>query len=89
MLDDGEIERRVRLIRPMEHPTIPLTMMPQTHWGEADRDTLRRAPGQAELAEVPEFTDSDDPYRRGLAAADLETAIVAAARLTGRSCLLK
>src|SRR6185436_4509784 len=40
MLDDGEVERRVRLIRPMEHPTIPLAMMPQTHWREADRDTF-------------------------------------------------
>src|SRR5260221_3306603 len=36
MLDDGEVERRVRLIRPMEHPTIPLAMMPQTNWREVD-----------------------------------------------------
>ena len=43
MLDDGEVERRVRLIRPMEHPTIPLAMMAQTHWQEADRDTFARA----------------------------------------------
>ena len=57
MLDDGEVERRVRLIRPMEHPTIPLAMMPQTHWREADRDTFARA-WEAEVAEVPEFTDS-------------------------------
>ncbi len=27
MLDDGEVERRVRLIRPMEHPAMPLAMM--------------------------------------------------------------
>ena len=33
---------------------------------------LRRAPGQPKLAEVPEFTDSDDPHRRRPAAADLE-----------------
>jgi predicted RNA methylase len=57
MLDDGEVERRVRLIRPMEHPTIPLAMMPQTHWREADRDTFVGA-WAAEVAEVPEFTDS-------------------------------
>ena len=58
MLDDGEVERRVRLIRPMEHSTIPLAMLPQTHWREADRDTHARA-WEAEVAEVPEFTDSE------------------------------
>jgi hypothetical protein len=57
MLDDGEVERRVRLIRPMEHPAMPLAMMPQTHWREADREIFAGA-WAAELAEVPEFTDS-------------------------------
>jgi predicted RNA methylase len=65
MLDDGEVERRVRLIRPMEHPTIPLAMMPQTHWREADRDTFARA-WAAEVAEVPEFTDSEIHIVAGL-----------------------
>ena len=57
MLDDGEVERRVRLIRPMEHPAMPLAMMPQTHWAEADRQVFARA-WEAELTEVPTFTDS-------------------------------
>uniref|UniRef100_UPI00260EA7E1 strawberry notch C-terminal domain-containing protein n=1 Tax=Reyranella sp. TaxID=1929291 RepID=UPI00260EA7E1 len=57
MLDDGEVERRVRLIRPMEHPAMPLAMMPQTHWAEADRQVFARA-WEVELAEVPTFTDS-------------------------------
>ncbi len=65
MLDDGEVERRVRLIRPMEHPTIPLAMMPQTHWREADRDTFARA-WEAEIAEIPEFTDSEIHIVAGL-----------------------
>ena len=65
MLDDGEVERRIRLIRPMEHPTIPLAMMPQTHWREADRDTFARA-WEAELAEIPEFTDSEIHIVAGL-----------------------
>jgi hypothetical protein len=65
MLDDGEVERRVRLIRPMEHPTIPLAMMPQTHWREADRDSFARA-WEAEVAEVPEFTDSEIHIVAGL-----------------------
>jgi predicted RNA methylase len=65
MTDDGEVELRVRLIRPMEHPTIPLAMMPQTHWQEADRETFARAWG-AEIAEVPEFTDSEIHIVSGL-----------------------
>jgi hypothetical protein len=65
MLDDGEVEHRVRLIRPMEHPTIPLAMMPQTHWREADRATFARA-WEAEVAEVPEFADSEIHIVAGL-----------------------
>jgi hypothetical protein len=57
MLDDGEIERRVRLIRPMEHNSLPLKMMAESHWAEADRERFAAA-WQAELAQVPEFTDS-------------------------------
>ena len=65
MLDDGEVERRVRLIRPMEHPAMPLAMMPQTHWREADRETFACA-WAAELADVPEFTDSEIHIVAGL-----------------------
>ena len=57
MLDDGEIEQRVRLIRPMEQHKVPLTMMAESHWIEADRERFV-ASWLAELAEVPEFTDS-------------------------------
>ena len=57
MLDDGEIERRVRLIRPMEAHNVPIRMMGETHWIEADRDAFSSA-WQAEVAEVPEFADS-------------------------------
>jgi hypothetical protein len=57
MLDDGEIERRVRLIRPMENHTLPLRMMAESHWAEADRERFATV-WQAELAEVPAFTDS-------------------------------
>jgi len=57
MLDDGEVERRVRLLRPMERTAVPLAAMPQTHWREADRDTFIAA-WNAELADLPEFTDS-------------------------------
>jgi protein strawberry notch len=57
MLDDGEIERRVRLVRPMEHHSLPLKMMAESRWVEADREHFAAA-WRAELAEVPEFTDS-------------------------------
>ena len=57
MLDDGEIERRVRLIRPMEQHSVPLKMMAESHWVEADRERFAAA-WLAELAEVPEFTES-------------------------------
>lgn len=57
ILDDGEIERRVRLIRPMEQHSAPLTMIAESHWVEADRDGFAAA-WLAELAEVPEFTES-------------------------------
>jgi predicted RNA methylase len=57
MLDDGEVERRVRLLRPMERTAIPLAMMAHTHWREADRTEFASA-WKTELAELPEFSDS-------------------------------
>lgn len=65
MLDDGQVERRIRLIRPMEHPVMALATMPQTHWREADRDTFARA-WSAEFADVPAFTDSEIHIVAGL-----------------------
>ncbi len=57
MLDDGEIERRIRLIRPMEAHNVPVRMLGETHWVEADRDVFASA-WNAEIADVPEFSDS-------------------------------
>jgi predicted RNA methylase len=57
MLDDGEIERRVRLIRPMEAHNIPIKMMDETHWVQAERIAFTAA-WDAEAAEVPEYVDS-------------------------------
>jgi predicted RNA methylase len=65
MLDDGQVERRVRLIRPMEHPVMALAAMPQTYWKEADRETFARA-WSAEVTDVPEFTDSEVHIVAGL-----------------------
>ena len=57
MLDDGEIERRVRLIRPMEHHHVSLKMMDESHWQVAEREAFATAWAR-EVAEVPEFADS-------------------------------
>ncbi|MBI1285607.1 MAG: methylase, partial [Thiobacillus sp.] len=57
MLDDGEIERRVALIRPMEQHHATLCSMDESHWEEADRNSFVEA-WTAEIAEVSEFADS-------------------------------
>lgn len=57
MLDDGTIEPRLRLIRPTEASTVPARMMEDTHWLEADRAAFTEA-WTAELAEVPEFSET-------------------------------
>jgi hypothetical protein len=65
MLDDGEVERRVRLLRPMERTAIPLSAMTQTQWREADRTAFVRA-WENELAELPAFCDSQFHIVTGL-----------------------
>ncbi|WP_140846780.1 strawberry notch-like NTP hydrolase domain-containing protein [Paracoccus sp. FO-3] len=57
MLDDGEIIRRVRLIRPMEGFNIAASRLAESHWAPADGAAFRTA-WQGEIAEVPEFTES-------------------------------
>jgi hypothetical protein len=57
MLEDGTIEPRLRLIRPTESNTVPARMMEDTNWLEADRAAFAAA-WTAELAEVPEFSES-------------------------------
>ncbi len=58
MLDDGEVERRVRLIRPMERLNFALTHLPETHWEEVDERTFGVV-WQDEVAHVDEFTTSE------------------------------
>jgi hypothetical protein len=57
MLDDGEIERWVRLIRPMEQHHVSLARIEESEWAEADRDSFAGA-WSKEVSEVPEFSDS-------------------------------
>ena len=57
MLDDGEIERRVRLVRPMERAAIGLNALADTEWRETGRDAFAAA-WQSEAASVPPFATS-------------------------------
>ncbi|MHC1547998.1 strawberry notch-like NTP hydrolase domain-containing protein [Phyllobacterium sp. K27] len=57
MTDDGDVQYRVRLIRPMETHTIPVEAMAGSHWLDTDRKSFAEA-WSAELAQVPEFSDS-------------------------------
>ncbi|MGL4975229.1 MAG: strawberry notch-like NTP hydrolase domain-containing protein, partial [Bosea sp. (in: a-proteobacteria)] len=57
MLDDGSIEQRVRLIRPMEALPFARQGMAETLWREADEAGFVAA-WTHELHETPEFTDS-------------------------------
>ena len=57
MLDDGEIERRVTLLRPMEQHYATSKMMAESHWHEADRAAFAKA-WNAELAEIPAFSEA-------------------------------
>ncbi len=57
MLDDGEIERRIRLIRPMDQHHAALKMMADSHWREADRAEFAAA-WSAEIAQLPEFSEN-------------------------------
>ncbi|WP_104017758.1 strawberry notch family protein [Roseovarius nitratireducens] len=57
MLDDCTIQPRLRLIRPTDASTVPMKIMEDTHWLEADRAAFTAA-WTAELAEVPEFSEA-------------------------------
>jgi len=56
-LDDGEVERRIRLLRPMERRAMPLDALTGSHWEEVDEATFSAA-WQAEIDRLPEFVDS-------------------------------
>ena len=57
MLDDGAVERRVRLVRHLERPSIAATALETTAWRVTDSDTFAVA-WEAELAQLPEFRES-------------------------------
>lgn len=56
-LDDGSVERRIRLVRPMERPSLPEASLEDSHWQQVDATTFGEL-WTRELAHVPEFTTS-------------------------------
>ena len=65
MLDDGSIERRVRLLRPMEQHSFAKAALAETLWEEAGREAFAKA-WQEEIAGLPEFTESTFHIATGL-----------------------
>ena len=65
MLDDGQVQPRTRLVRPMARDTLSLEDFARSHWREATEAQFA-ALWQAECAKVPEFADSEFHIITGL-----------------------
>ncbi len=57
MLDDGTVERRVRLVRPTDELRFGLDALAETHWQPADNKLFGDL-WEAEVAAVPDFATS-------------------------------
>ena len=57
MLENGTLERRVRLLRPMERMTVVLAELAQSQWHPAEPEAFTAA-WEVEVAAVPEFSTS-------------------------------
>ena len=57
MDDDGTVEARTRLIRPMARETISVERFDHSHWRKATTEEFAPV-WEAECAQVPEFSDS-------------------------------
>jgi predicted RNA methylase len=64
-LDDGTIEQRVRLIRPMEQPSVSLHTLADSQWEPCEADTFATL-WQQEVAAVPEFAEGTLHLMTGL-----------------------
>lgn len=64
-LDDGAVEERVRLYRPLDHTNIGVDALAETFWREVDAQSFSAAWAD-ELATVPEFTSSTFHVLTGL-----------------------
>lgn len=57
MLDDGSVQARVALIRPLDEIRFELRQLEETNWEEADEETFSAA-WNTEIARLPEFSIS-------------------------------
>ena len=57
MLDDGSMQRRFRLVRPMQRDTISVEDFASSHWKETDEAEFAEV-WNAEVAGIPEFSNS-------------------------------
>jgi hypothetical protein len=65
LLDDGNVLRRARLVRPLEQQSIALDLLASTQWENTDRHTFAAA-WSAEIAAAPEFVTSETHMVTGL-----------------------
>jgi hypothetical protein len=65
MDDDGNVEIRTRLIRPVTRETIAVAQFERSHWRKATREEFS-ALWEAECARVPEFSESSFHIITGL-----------------------
>ncbi len=63
--EDGSIEERVRLLRPMDTSAVPVSMMDESNWEACDQQTFEHL-WSAELVALPEFTESSFHVMSGL-----------------------
>lgn len=64
-LDDGEVERRVRLLRPVERMAMAQSALEESAWEEVDAERFAHA-WSAEIAELPAFTEVTSHIVTGL-----------------------
>ena len=65
MDDDGNVEIRTRLIRPMQRETISVAQFERSHWRKASREEFAEL-WEVECAAVPEFSESEFHIITGL-----------------------
>ena len=65
LLDDGGVEERIRLLRPMESMPLPADALLASHWEEADPADFAAA-WRDELAAIPDFVMSEFHLVAGL-----------------------
>ncbi|RNJ47893.1 strawberry notch-like NTP hydrolase domain-containing protein [Methylocystis hirsuta] len=65
MQDDGSVQPRVRLLRPVHRDLISVEALERSHWREACAEEFLHA-WEAEVASLPEFTESTFHIAAGL-----------------------